>query len=138
MAFTTPTYVASGNILPARFVSQGGVPFSAVQALANAQTLGVAQPGTFYAPGQFEYYNPSGTNYAAINGQSFRVFVPGDETLLEINGTISAGQWLKSDASGYGVQATGSTDWVGARALENGSALQRIRVIVQQPFRGVA
>lgn len=125
-------YTASGNINVSRFVSYTPVPFVARQAVAGNPILGIAWPGSQYPVGVPTFYGASSAveSYAATNGQQLSIVGDGGNALLYINATISAGVFLKSDADGYGVAASGNTDKYGAVAVEGGFAGQLIRVTV--------
>lgn len=130
------TYVAGGNILPARFVTPvNGTEFTVVQAVATGILCGIANNGTYYAPG-----TPADNGYAGISPYLFRVYGPGEEALLEIGASVNAGDYLCSDSVGRGVTcvltATTHQD-IGAIALQtdaNVGAKIRVRV-VQIPAR---
>lgn len=118
--------VAGGNIAPSRFVARSassGEPI-VTQAGSNVLTWGISQPSTRRAP-----LSGWDDGYAAIAGEHLNVLGDGDdEALLEIAGTITAGQPIKSDADGKGVAATTDKDHVGAIALVSGTAGALIRV----------
>ncbi len=72
----------------------------------------------------------SNSGYAAISGDSLRIFGQGDDCLLTLGvGGATAGDLLKSDANGAGVTAS-TGNKAGARALQTGAAGEKIRVEV--------
>lgn len=118
--------VAGGNIAPSRFVIKtvsSGEPV-VTQAGSNVATWGISQPST-------RRLALSGWDdgYAAIAGENVNVFGDGDdECLLELAGTVAAGQPIKSDADGKGVLADTDKDHVGAVAKVSGVAGDLIKV----------
>lgn len=123
------TFIAGGNIRVCRFVEPGAntdgtTDFKVTEANgANDKIWGIAQEGTRAAP------LDGVTAYAAIDGDSLEVFMPGEECLLEIGGTVADGAYLASTNAGLGDTATADQTY-GARALEAGVSGDRIRVRV--------
>lgn len=68
---------------------------------------------------------------AAI-GDSIEVAVLGGGARLTVSGTITAGQSIKSDSSGYGLAASAAGDRCGAQAVESGVANDIIGVHVNR------
>lgn len=123
--------VAGGNISPSRFVTQSTTDWKVTQSGAGSKVLGVSQVGTNFAPIP-EVSSP----YAAIAGQQLSVFEDGEECLLELGGSVTAGDELKSDASGKGVVLAGSgAENIGALALQSGSSGELIKVRVHRDAR---
>jgi len=129
MTTQSPNYVAAGNISPFRFVkTYTSADNAVVQADANARIVGVAQEAGRSAP-----IPDVSTNYAAVSGDPIHVYGLGEQPLLELGGTVAAGDLLKADSSGKGVviATTGTTiQNVGARALSAGASGEKIRVQV--------
>ena len=125
MPVSNQPLTATGNIRPCRAVKISG-PFNVAEADANEACIGIAQEGTNVAP------IPDVTSqYAAIEGQTLRVYQDGEECLMELADTIAAGVRLKSDADGKGVAAgTGSVQHIVATLLEDGVAGDKRRVRV--------
>ena len=125
-----PSYIAKGTIAPCSFVkvyTTAGVANdnAVVQAGAGDKCVGISQQGMKRMPG----LPGSDTTIAAESGDTLRVYGLGDDCLLQLGGTVTRGDFLKSDASGYGV--TGSSgDECGAEALEAGISGVRIRVLI--------
>lgn len=118
--------VANGNITPSRFVKlDTTVDGKVLQAGAGDMIFGVAQEGTRLAP-----LSGWDDGYAAKAGENIRVYAaPEDkDCFLEIAGTTSVGDKLKSDGSGLGVVTTTANDNIGAIADEAGTANQLIKV----------
>lgn len=120
------TKTANGNIAPSRFVrldttADGRV----VQAGAGEKIYGISQPGTRRAS-----YSSLDDGYCAIVGESLQIYGPGSDkdVMLELGGTVSAGDRLKSDADGKGVVTTTSGNEVGAIAQVGGTSGQLIPV----------
>ena len=129
MSFATPSYIAKGDVYTCRFVKSDGTnDFAVVQATANDVVRGISQEGNREAP------IPSVTSsLAAQDGESLKVYGETQECLLELGGTVAAGDRLKSDANGKGVNiaTTGTTEQnIGAVALEGGASGAKIRVQV--------
>lgn len=137
MPYEIAGYSASGNVSVSRFVRQTGTPFVAAQAVANSEILGVSSAASLNPYGVTAFYGVSAAaqSYAATDGNAIApIYGPGANTVLYINATVSAGQFLASDASGYGVVATAGQN-VGAVATEGGFANQLIRVVVVQTLK---
>jgi hypothetical protein len=121
-----PSFLATGNINPSRFVSLSG-NMQVQQAGANdAALIGISDPGTDFAPGV-----GAGSTLAAKAGEGLRVYGIGKVTLLTVTAAVTYGQRLKPDANGQGVVVgTGSVQNVGAIALESANAGELCRVYV--------
>jgi hypothetical protein len=125
----TPSYIAKGDINSSRFVKSDGTnDFAVVEGTANAEVRGIAMEGSREAP------IPSVTSpLAAKTGEGLLVYGNGQQCLLELGGTVSAGDVLKSDSAGKGVViATGgdTLQHIGAVALEGGVSAEKILVEV--------
>jgi hypothetical protein len=120
------SFKANGNITPASFVKLD-TSGDGLVALAGAgeKVVGVSQAGTRRTP-----YESLDDGYAAIAGEDLEVFGIGEECWLQIAGTITQGDRLKSDASGYGVAVASNNDEYGAVARQAGVSGQLIRVQV--------
>lgn len=134
MANTPPNFRASGDIRPCRFVKISG-NFTVAEADANEDAVGVA-----YQDGKFAPLNDLvTTNNHAASGDIVRLYSDGDVCLLEYGGTVTAGQYLKSDADGKGVAVatTGTTNQLArALALDGGSSGEKHQVmLVRQTIR---
>lgn len=114
MSLESVTYVASGNIAPSRFVAMnGGAAYRVNQAAAADSVVGISGQGK-------ETFDSS---YHATDGRPCRVFGIGEVALLELGGTVTAGDYLAPDADGKGVRVTSfSSDALGARALRGGAS----------------
>jgi hypothetical protein len=130
-----PPMVAGGDIRPARFVKiSTAADYTLLEADANERIFGIAENASQDAP------IPSADADAADAGDSFNFYMSGEECLLELgSGGVTRGGMLISDADGKGVAAatTGTTvQWIGAEAIESGSAGEKVRVIVRNfPYR---
>jgi len=122
--------IAGGNIAPRRFVvrtASSGEPI-VNQAGSNVLVWGISQPSTRYIGG----FGSLDDGYCAIAGETLNVYGEGcDEAQLEIAGTITAGDPIKSDTNGKGVKADTDKDHVGAIAIESGVSGDVIRVKVR-------
>jgi hypothetical protein len=138
MPLGTPNFIAGGTIAPARFVTMNpinatGTAYTVAQATAGTGTegdivFGISQEGSLAF---------NSTNAATV-GLELEVHGPGMVAMLELgSGGATAGQLLKSDASGKGINAATNKDRVGAYALEAGSSGDKIRVFVHPQFLAV-
>lgn len=122
--------VARGAIAPFRFVKlDTSTENGCLQATDNSDIIGVAQGGT----NKPEVSGLVSAQYAAEAGQPLRVSGVGSIAMLEVGGTVTPGQYLKSDSQGRGVPVatTGTTiQNYGAIALQGGSSGSIIRVQV--------
>jgi len=125
----TPSFVASGNISPSRFVALSTAQdFTVLQGTDVLVPFGVSQPGTQEAPG-----TAADSGYAATDGKVIKVYGPGETALLELGGTVTRGDWLKPDANGKGVTASiasATVIYYGARALRSGVSGEKVPVYV--------
>ena len=126
---SAPNFLAGGDIRPSRFVKQDTTADNTVlECDANEAVVGISSEAGREPP------LPSvSTIYAGQAGDNMLVYTEGDECLLELGGTVAAGDNLKSDADGKGVAiaTTGTTaQEIGAKALTSGASGERIRVQV--------
>lgn len=127
-------YVAGGNIYPCRFITQSSAaPFTAIQAVADDPTFGIAMEGTTVVP--IDGYTNASSVFAATVGLPVPYWGEHDDALLELGGTVTQGDLLKADADGKGVKGTAGTDKCGARALQSGVAGNKIRVVILDSTR---
>lgn len=128
MSFDSASFKAGGDIRPNRFVKPSTAADNRLlEADANEMTIGISQENTRDAPVD------GASALAAASGDPIGHAPIGSYPILEINDTVTHGALLKSDADGLGVLAavTGPTmQWVGAIALQSGSAGELIRVLV--------
>lgn len=117
----TATRTANGAINPLSFVKLDttspatGKNANIVQCGANDSPYGIAQNEGLGAA-----------------GDSIEVAVIGGGGRLTLSGTVTAGQSIKSDSSGYGIAATAAGDRIGAEAVESGVAGDFIGVHVNR------
>lgn len=129
-----PSYskCANGNIAPSRFVkidTTAGVKDRVLQATAGDKIYGISFVGTRNAP-----YAPLDDGYIAIAGEFLSIYGPSAKDVrLELGGTVTQGDSLKSDANGKGVTTTSTGDWIGAIAMDAGVSGDVIRVQVIPP-----
>jgi hypothetical protein len=124
--------IASAAIYPCRFVIKDTTDSGQVtQSGANGRVYGISQRDTRRTP----YVETLGR--AAIAGEPVGVYLENEECLLELGGTVTAGDYLKSDADGKGVTSSTDLDDVGARAIVSGTSGQQIRVQVKTFERSV-
>ena len=120
-----PALQSAGTIGPSSFVKMGTIANTVLQAGAGDPIKGISQEAQQRTPG----LPGSDTTIAATAGQNIRVYSEGDVCLLIIADTVTPGQYLKSDGSGFGIPAV-SNDEVGAVALEGGATGNKILVQV--------
>lgn len=123
---TNPSFFASGNIYPSRFVEVANAFRVRMPLAANAKVFGISQAGVRLAPG-----TSLDDGYAAINDEGVTVWGPGSVCWLDIAGTVAAGANIANDSDGKGVTATSGQN-VGAQALQGGVSGDKIRVFVKQ------
>lgn len=121
--------VAGGAIEAASFIKlSAAADYTALQAGSNERTFGITVDAAQAAP------IPGASNDAAASGDLFRYFSVGDECLLQLGGTVTRGDMVISDASGFGVTAgayaSATPQYVGAEAMESGVSGDKIRVRV--------
>lgn len=121
---------SGGNISPSRFVKQDTSADNQVtQAGAGDKIFGISQAGVRRTP-----YSSLDDGYCAISGEDVEVFgIAEKAVLLEIGGTVTRGDRLKSDANGKGVTTTSTGDEIGAVALVSGTSGMLIPVEVISP-----
>lgn len=122
-----PSYTkrAGGSIKPMRFVAlDTSNPGRVTQAGAGAQIYGVSGVGKRYAP-----YASLDDGYHAVAGENAIVHGPPEKDVsLVLGGTVTTGQFIKSDANGEGVASTADQEDVGAIAMADGVAGDAIPV----------
>lgn len=133
MASQAPGFLASGNISPSVAVKLDPTGnFHVLQAAAATDaTIGIAQDGTYYAPGV-----AGSDGYAAHAGQTLAVYGEGEQCLWKVGASgITAGDQLTSDANGLAktIAFTAGSGHVyqTARALETANAGELARVVVE-------
>lgn len=115
---------ANGNVAPSRFVKTDTSGDNLVaQAGAGEQVFGISQADTRRTP-----YSTLDDGYCAIAGEDLKVFSVGEVCLLELGGTVTPGNRLKSDANGKGVAVTANNDEYGAVAIVAGTSGQLVMV----------
>jgi hypothetical protein len=121
MAFNnSQPMVAGGQIAPCTFVKVDTTADNqCLQAGANDRIIGVAQEGQRYTPGL-----PGGQQMvAATTGENLGVFGLGNGCMLFAgSGGFTRGDWLESDANGFGVTSSTSGHYIGAIALESAAS----------------
>ena len=117
--------VAGGNISPHRFVKPSTTAdHTVLQAGAGEKVVGISQRGTRNVP-----YSSLDDGYAAIAGESLRVYSTGETCLVECGGTVTPGDRLKADSNGKAVVAS-SGDEYGAIAGQAGTSGKLVEVYV--------
>lgn len=126
------SFVAGGNILPARFVKLSATG-KVTQAVAGENVYGVSQPGTRNAP-----LTGLDDGYAAIAGENVKCFTamdPEESPWLEVDAAYPVGTLLKPSTNGIGTATTTNLDIVGAIQLEASTAAnQLVQVRVVAPY----
>lgn len=118
------TKVATGAIVPSSFVKLASTDGKVTQCGAGDEIYGISHPGKRFAP-----WAPLDDGNLAIAGESLAIYGPPEkDVLLRLGGTVTPGQRLKSDASGFGVATTADGDEYGAIAMVNGVSGQLILV----------
>ena len=124
------TKVASGNIVPQSFVKLLTTADGKVaQCGAGDKIFGVSGPSQRAAP-----FDGLQDGLHAADGENCRVFTAGARDVqLRIGGTVTIGDRLKADASGFGVSTTTNLDEVGVYATASGVSGDTINVNVMFP-----
>lgn len=126
---------ATGNIYPSRFVK---LDTSADSSVAQCGNDGKA----FGISAEFKKGAPitNAVAYAAESGDDLAVYTEGEICLLEYGGTVTRGDYLRSDANGKGVAIDtlyNHPQIIGAEALQSGSTgtLGRVKIVrmIAQP-----
>lgn len=120
-------FIAGGDIRPGRIVTTTNSAFSVVEAGATSNPIGVSVLPT-NLPSIVGVTSPT---LAASSGEPVPVIILG-EALVEAGGAITAGQFVKSDAQGRAVAASGAGNhFCVGYALEAASAAgDFIRIMV--------
>jgi hypothetical protein len=125
------SYRALGDIGTCRFVTQSASYDDAItESNSGDQPIGVSGKDTRTPP-----YSGLDDGLHAVSGEAALVYTAGDEALLDLGGTVTAGDYVKPDNSGKGVTASTDKDKVCVKALESGVDGERIRVIVLPPMQ---
>ncbi len=132
-----PNVKAGGNVYPTRFVKMDVTDDQCVlQATAGARTVGISGRGARTANGATSDFPNS--PYIAIAGENCEIYGLGDVCELDIgSGGCTAGDALKSDASGQGITA-GAGDFAGALALQTRNSGEKALVQVLHTFGDVS
>lgn len=130
--------IAAGTINPFRFIiGQPNVELGALQCTGTGSPIiGIAAEWTNAMMGANNQTSlvPQGFP-AALTGQAVRVYEDGEDTIIMVGSgqTVSPDNLLVSDASGNAVPinlAGSGVQWIGARAIEGGTAGDPIRCSV--------
>lgn len=129
------SFRAGGTIAPCRFLAaDSSADEQVVQATVEGQpALGISQEGMKTAPG----LTGSDNTVAAVAGDQLRVFGQGCDCLLELGGTVSAGDEIMTTTAGKGELAT-SGYYVNAIALQAGTNGKKIRVMIVRYQKSVS
>ena len=123
----TQSFIANGTIYPMRFTELvTTLPGRVTQCGAGEKVYGISQVGIRRDP----YIETLGR--AALVNESIGVFDDGTECKLELGGTVTTFDRLKSDADGKGVATTTNLDEFGAIAMESGVSGDQIMVKIQR------
>lgn len=91
MPLYNPSFLASGDIFPARFVTISG-EFTVAEVSAQANPIiGVSQEGTFDPPNLATLLGGTESKLAAKAGKSLKVFGLGDVCMVLAGDTVTAG-----------------------------------------------
>ena len=124
------TKVATGNIAPSVFVKLSTtLDGQCTQCGAGDKIFGISGPSERQPP-----LDGLQDGYHAIAGENCKIFTAGArDVMLTLGGTVSPGDRLKADASGFGVVTTTNLDEWGALATVAGVSGQKIPVDVVFP-----
>ncbi len=120
--------VSGGDVRPSRFIKVStAADYTCLEADANEAVIGISTNATRDAP------IPNADTDAAEAGDDLHYHPIGSVCQLELAGTVTRGDEIKSDADGKGVvrATTGTTlQNFGAIALESGVSGEFIQVLV--------
>ena len=117
----SPSYVASADILPAKFVKiVSGTDHQIVICGADDLAVGVTHESTMDA-----------ALPAAKEGTACRIYGLAESCEIEAGGTITAGAYLKPDADGNAVAAS-STDAYSAVARAGAADGEKVQVFIER------
>lgn len=118
--FSQFSRLPGGNVRPSRFVTLQ-TDNTVIESSAGDDVWGISQAATRNAP-IASGFGTVDDGYAGISGDpAINIHGPGcDQCYLELGGTVSIGQNIKSGSAGVGVVATTDKDRVGAEALQSG------------------
>lgn len=125
--------IAGGTIGPSRFVKLSTTADNTVLvAGSNDPIFGISQKGTRTAP-----YPGLQDNNAALTGEDIMIYQVGETAVIELGGTVAAGDYLESGGS-TGTAVTSSVDGhnYGAKTPQAGVSGQLIEVQVVLGMRG--
>lgn len=131
----TPNLVSEGDISPCRFVKMGSASNKGAQATAGSPCVGVTQ--NFTRSVSLGGYITLTETLIAKAGDAIPMWGFGSAALLQLGGTVAAGDRLKSDANGKGVTAA-AADGAYAIALQSGVADNFITVQIIYDTVGAA
>jgi hypothetical protein len=124
MPYSTPSYIAGGNISPSRFVKlESGENNQVIQCVADDLAVGVSHEGTRTAP------IPDADGYAAIEGETCQVYGLGEPCEVEAGDDVTAGAKVKPDADGKAIPAEAG-DVYSAIARSGGADGEKIKIII--------
>lgn len=128
MAYESHSMVAGGDIRPSRFIKVStAADYTCLEADANEAIIGISTNAVRDAP------IPNADTDAAEAGDDLHYHPIGSVCDLELGGTVTRADEIKSDADGKGVvrATTGTTlQNFGAIALESGVSGEFIKVLV--------
>lgn len=123
------SYIAGGTIRPHRFCKHGTTERTVLEADAGEVTIGISHGSKRFAP----WSELDDGNHAVAN-ESVGLHGEGEIAYLQIAGTVSYGDLLKSDADGCGVGSVADDEWYGAKAEQPGVADDVIKVRVKSGY----
>jgi hypothetical protein len=110
--------IAAGNIKPKRFLKQGAVPGTVLQAGAGEAVYGISHDGTRNLP--LEGWDDG---FHAKAGENCGVYGNGCKQVpITAGGVVAVGDYLKADADGRAVAASADRDAYGAIARTTATA----------------
>lgn len=110
----TPSFTASGNISPSRFVKISGAFKVAQCTVAKERSVGVSQEGLMDTP-----IPGASSTLAAEAGRHVGVFGPGETALVQVGAAVTFGALLTGDANAKAIPTTTAGDIYHGIALED-------------------
>ena len=111
---STPSFTASGDIAPSRFVKITGAFKVGQCTVAKERSVGVSQEGLVDTP-----IPGASSTLAAQAGRHVGVFGPGETCLVQVGAAVTAGALLTGDANAKAIPTTTAGDIYHGIALED-------------------
>lgn len=120
--------VAGGIIRPSRLLNPSTVADNTYLEASGAtlKFVGVSQKGTRNTP-----YTGLDDGYAAITGETFHIFGPGETCPVQLGGTVAAGDFLTATTAGVAIATTTDGHFTAGWTMQAGVSGDIIEMFVQ-------